>query len=127
MPSKFNFNTCLCRCPKDWVFSTNIGCFHFGENVMTYEDALQYCKDLTTDGGLAEIINEDTQYFLTGVLVTKQLYLHDHWWIGANDRNKEGKWIWEHSGKEVAYNNWRVGEPNDFGGQDFGMMKFAPL
>lgn len=91
---------------------------------MTYEDALQYCKNLTPNGGLAEIINEDTQYFLTGVLVTKQLYLHDHWWIGANDRKEEGKWIWEHSGNEVAYNNWRVGEPNDFGGQDCGLIWF---
>jgi hypothetical protein len=38
-------------------------------------------------------------------------------WIGANDRNNEGTWIWA-DGTPFGYTNWYAGEPNDAGGED---------
>ena len=53
---------------------------------MNYEDSLKYCKGLTSNAGLAEIIDEKTQFYVTGALVTKGLSKkHNLWWIGAND------------------------------------------
>ena len=49
-------------------------------------DSLKYCQGLTSNSGLAEIIDEKTQFYVTGALVTRGLFKkHLHWWIGAND------------------------------------------
>ena len=33
-------------------------------------------------------------------------------WIGINDRDREGRWVWEESGKAATYFNWSPGTPN---------------
>ena len=58
---------------------------------MNYEDSLKYCQDLTPNTGLAEIIDEKTQLYVTGMLVKSGLSKkHTHWWIGANDLKEVG-------------------------------------
>ena len=44
-------------------------------------------------------------------------------WIGANDREDEGKWKWT-GGEAWGYTHWCGGEPNDngWGGEDCGVM-----
>ncbi len=40
------------------------------------------------------------------------------WWMGLNDRENEGEFVWV-SGEAVTYTNWDGGEPNDAnGGED---------
>ena len=34
-------------------------------------------------------------------------------WLGATDITTEGTFVWENSGKPLAYTNWSNGEPND--------------
>ncbi|MFK7926547.1 MAG: MopE-related protein [Myxococcota bacterium] len=45
------------------------------------------------------------------------------WWMGFNDRSREGDWVWE-DGTAVTYTNWETGEPNDQGGEDCGQLNF---
>ena len=39
----------------------------------------------------------------------------EHFWIGMNDIDREGTWVWA-SGEAVTYTNWAPGEPNNCGG-----------
>jgi hypothetical protein len=41
-------------------------------------------------------------------------------WIGANDRDVEGTWVWQ-DGSSVGYDDWGVGEPDDSGDADCAM------
>ena len=44
------------------------------------------------------------------------------WWMGYNDRRREGVWEWE-DGTPSGYENWGGGEPNDTGaGEDCGQL-----
>jgi hypothetical protein len=43
------------------------------------------------------------------------------WWIGFNDRVTEDVWVWE-NGSPDSYTNWGGVEPNDWQGEDCGIM-----
>jgi hypothetical protein len=54
----------------------------------------------------------------------KQVFGADqHFWIGFNDIEVEGNWVWV-SGMPVVYTNWAEGEPNDFEGEDAAIMNW---
>ena len=47
-----------------------------------------------------------------------QAALGDTFWIGANDRGREGTFVWS-TGASITWSNWARGEPNDAGsGED---------
>jgi len=39
---------------------------------------------------------------------------NEYFWIGSNDIEAEGNWVWS-SGEPVVYTNWNEGEPNNCG------------
>lgn len=53
-------------------------------------------------------------------------------WIGLNDREEEGQWVWPDGtlawaggvdGVAHAYTNWNAGEPNDSNGEDCAELR----
>ena len=44
-------------------------------------------------------------------------------WLGANDIQSEGNFVWESSGVPMTYSNWGINEPNNAGG-DEGCIHF---
>ena len=79
---------------------------------------------------------EDQAVALGGHLVTindeaEQLWINsefayiDSTWLGLNDINQEGTWVWS-SGQPVTYTNWDLNEPNDTGvGEDGAVLDFV--
>lgn len=67
-------------------------------------------------------------------IVEKTIYTHffhfvvyGQWrYLGANDKEKEGDYIWSNSGKSISFENWWPGEPNDkgYGGEDCMEMRY---
>ena len=44
-------------------------------------------------------------------------------WIGFNDAVSEGNFVWP-SGEASAYSNWYLGEPNNYGDEDYAYIGF---
>ena len=45
-------------------------------------------------------------------------------WIGFSDVAAEGTFMWS-SGESVTYTNWKPGEPNNLGGEDYARFDFG--
>lgn len=77
---------------------------------------------------------ESAAHSLGGALVTIIDEAEDIWvfdtfhedgqyglWIGLNDAATEGSFVWT-SGEPSTYTNWAVGQPDNSGDEDFGMI-----
>lgn len=80
--------------------------YYFCHKKLEWEDAEQFCVShglhLVKDDGGAE-----HEFLLTQIGDTGR------WWIGANDRMKEGQFKWVSDGSDVVGDLWGIGEPND--------------
>ncbi|KAG2487945.1 hypothetical protein HYH03_013524 [Edaphochlamys debaryana] len=94
----------------------------------TWEDAREHCKALR--GDLAAITTRaeaSTVYsLLTGWAISGQLGESDIYsgrdvfvWLGGNDAEQEGRFVWANSSAELTYTAWAGGQPDGrFGGED---------
>ena len=39
-------------------------------------------------------------------------------WLGINDINSEGNWVYDSSNQPIAFSNWSEGEPNNSGNNE---------
>ena len=76
---------------------------------MTYLDAKMQCE---SDG--ATLITP--RCYAENNLI-KSLFPGEKLWIGINDLNREGKFVYL-DGSDISFTNWRTGEPNNFGDED---------
>ena len=47
---------------------------------------------------------------------------YSNFWIGANDINVEGEWVWVSDQSNIQFSDWHMGEPNNAGGEDCGCI-----
>jgi len=40
---------------------------------------------------------------------------YSNFWIGANDINVEGEWVWVSDQSNIQFNDWHWSEPNNYG------------
>jgi C-type mannose receptor len=85
----------ICTAAADWT-TAQAGCRTFGYHLASIGDS---GEDAFVDGTI------DTYSTTTT------------WWIGLNDRRREGTFLWE-DGSSVAYTNWATGQPDNAGGAD---------
>ena len=43
-------------------------------------------------------------------------------WIGCNDLNREGRFVWIHNNRPITFSNWAPREPNNHRNEDCCMM-----
>ena len=39
---------------------------------------------------------------------------HEHFWTSGTDQAEEGSFFWMANGRPITFENWNVGEPNNF-------------
>uniref|UniRef100_A0A8C0UYV8 Macrophage mannose receptor 1-like n=1 Tax=Cyanistes caeruleus TaxID=156563 RepID=A0A8C0UYV8_CYACU len=94
-------------CPETWLLFNNKCYKIFGsseEDKLTWHSARSVCREL--GGNLASIHNSQVQAFLTFHLKD----VANETWIGLNDINSEGKYLWT-DGSIFDYSNWARGFP----------------
>ncbi len=109
-----------CECPVQNAFGyAYIYCFNRNEEDelnRNWEAAEAYCVErgyhLVTLEGL--LMQRDGVFFVDDDVVHQTLQRYDGgraWWIGYNDREREGTFTWT-GGSEYAYANWYQDRPN---------------
>jgi hypothetical protein len=91
------------------------------------ESAAEGASHMGSAGYLATITTAAEQSFLNtpwpGIgSVVGQFNSYSYFLIGASDRDSEGSFEWiggPEDGDALTYTNWKGGEPNDFGGEDY--------
>eukprot|EP00092_Neocalanus_flemingeri_P056901 GFUD01067515.1.p1 GENE.GFUD01067515.1~~GFUD01067515.1.p1 ORF type:complete len:229 (+),score=46.25 GFUD01067515.1:42-728(+) len=89
------------------------GTYAFLGEPCTWYEAMAKCKEL--GGYLVEITSQEEQDL---IVRTSQALGWDklklNFWLGLNDIEKEGTWIWEQSQRGVndGFSNWHAGEPS---------------
>nr|XP_034345452.1 low affinity immunoglobulin epsilon Fc receptor isoform X6 [Arvicanthis niloticus] len=101
-------------CPKNWLHFQQ-KCYYFGRGSKQWLQARFACSNL--EGRLVSIHSQTEQDFLT-----QHINKRDSW-IGLQDLNMEGEFLWT-DGSPMSYSNWNPGEPNNGGqGEDCVMMR----
>ena len=95
--------------------SVGLGCVlaDLEDNNIDEPDAEEACGRFGEGGRLVEIFNQDQMDFLQNMLGSieaeslQEMGGVVYWWIGLNDKEKEGEWKWP-SGTETNFTNWDV-------------------
>ena len=91
----------------------DLGDFYLIPNVHTYDEGSAICS--THQAHLIEFTEGDLKPKLRQIASTLGLVID--FYIGLNDKDNEGSWIWEHSNTTLASfaGVWDEGEPNNLG------------
>ena len=113
--------------PSQWSGNGHYYEFVSGSFIWTEaRDAAASSSYMGFTGYLATITSAGEQAFLDGLWPQD-----DPYWLGGSDAAAEGTWEWvTEPGGTVAFTflNWRAGEPNNLGGEDYlhGWFSTAP-
>ena len=104
-----NCDTNIPPCPKDNsdYLLINDHCLYLEKSRRTYVDANQNCKSQFNGNG--KLFEPNTWIENENVYkVVKSIY--SYWWIGVNDVQSEGNYVYESSGQPITFTpKWRPG------------------
>ena len=97
-------------CEHPWEASGD-NCYLLSSVAMGWDDAWEHCS--SKGGHLLEVDNADE----TDFLVKKYKAQHTVW-VGGNDKETEGVFMWQTSKRTITTNLFYPGEPNNKGEED---------
>ena len=86
--------------------------YQFCDTPLSWDEASASCTSMSY-----ELITIDDGEENTWARQTANLYNPSRYWIGLNDLENEGTFVWP-DGSTPTYTNWRNGEPNNAGNED---------
>jgi C-type mannose receptor len=93
-------------------------CYMYFTAEVPWDIALAACASLDPPGHLATSTAPAENDILAELGPTSA----DHIWLGGNDQDTEGTWVWL-TDEDMIFENWADGEPNDSGGEDCMIMR----
>lgn len=101
------------NCPFGWTaFATKNTCIQLGTTPRTWSDARTQCS---AGGGDLIRLNNTVLKNYVSTLVNAQ---KGRYWIGLNDRAKEGLFTWLDDRNKTTYSFWDTGMPNNSAGNE---------
>ena len=96
--------------------------YYVSDELATWLEARDMC---TAAGGHLVCIGSAAENDFITALLPPYVGENTHVWIGFNDIDEEGNWVWV-NGEPVVYTNWNAGEPNNIVWEDYGMIYAIP-
>ena len=100
-----HFNLLICFFIYNWRFSKG--------PLKTWTEAQRICSN--NGGRLFEPRNLRQNTEVANVAKEISGGRWTSWWLGVNDKNKEGRFVWSSTKTEINFSNWHSGEPNNKG------------
>merc|ERR1712020_40311 len=117
-PNNGWMRTALCEksCAAPWT-QLSTGCYRFHESPMTQSDAKKFCEEeQEVPAHLVEIDSLEENRAINAEMKRQNFYSPKiNFWLGITDRQSEGHWVFESTGKSVVFTDWNSGEPNNAG------------
>jgi len=88
-------------------------CYVFHGQTKTWREAQEACKAEGKGGSLVKISSHAENDYIWEVLMQANSDLNA--WLGGNDKQSEGNWVWSRDNSTVDYKNWYHTEPNNAG------------
>eukprot|EP00092_Neocalanus_flemingeri_P103379 GFUD01132289.1.p1 GENE.GFUD01132289.1~~GFUD01132289.1.p1 ORF type:complete len:168 (+),score=32.40 GFUD01132289.1:32-535(+) len=99
-------------CPAGWRdahSADHLGCILLVKEQLSWDEAAARCWN-NQNSHLVSLTTEHQRTYLGQIIYLEDLH-HHYWWVGATDRNTEGRWRWSYSCEEVGGLGWRQSEP----------------
>ncbi|XP_045157798.2 perlucin-like [Mercenaria mercenaria] len=94
-------------CMDGWV-EYGGSCYLFSYDTYSWTDARVYCNNFG-----AELVEIETSSENVFVRETLESIGHSKYWIGLNDLDTEGVWVWTSTGIQASYLGWEPTQPNN--------------
>lgn len=90
--------------------------------LLDWTSAQSYCLS-NYGASLATISNSTQNNLVRDAASVAGIGNDEYLWIGLNDIDIEGTFVWEDNTSPLVYENWNSGEPNDYGDEDCVEMR----
>ena len=104
---------CTCSCPNSKFKLTGSNCFMVSETSLSFTEAIPAC--VQQGAKLATITSLGEDNFVNDLMTPIDVY-NLSYWIGLNDIEDEGTFVWQDGSPPSSYTNWSPTGHNDVNG-----------
>ncbi|XP_059167028.1 uncharacterized protein LOC131949240 [Physella acuta] len=108
------FGTMSAQCISSTALMFENKCYEIVNTPMTWQDAKKFCANFTGKRSLAKVLTASEMLFLNRPRNVNS----NRMWIGANDIDAEGSWVWLDKTAVNLTTLWYGNEPNNLNGNE---------